>query len=55
MAKYVDAMCAVIAEDLGISNDRVNVKATTTEKMGFIGRKEGVAAQAVILLDSHDQ
>ena len=55
VAKYVDAMCAVIAEDLGTSKDRVNVKATTTEKMGFIGRKEGVAAQAVILLDSHDQ
>ena len=55
VAKYVDAMCTVIAEDLGIPNDRVNVKATTTEKMGFIGRKEGVAAQAVILLDSHDQ
>ena len=50
VAKYVDAMCAVIAEDLGASVDQVNVKATTTEKMGFIGRKEGVAAQAVILL-----
>ncbi len=54
VAKYVDAMCAVIAEDLGTSRDRVNVKATTTEKMGFIGRKEGIAAQAVILLGSHD-
>jgi len=55
VAEYVDAMCAVIAEDLRTSNDRISVKATTTEKMGFIGRKEGLAAQAVILLDSHDQ
>ncbi len=39
-----------IAEDLLLSSDRVNVKATTTESLGFIGRKEGVAVWAVTLL-----
>ncbi|HVO49123.1 MAG TPA: 2-C-methyl-D-erythritol 2,4-cyclodiphosphate synthase [Steroidobacteraceae bacterium] len=39
-----------IAELLGVAADRVNVKATTTEKLGFLGRAEGIAAQAVVLL-----
>ena len=43
-------MTECIAIDLGIAVDRVSVKATTTEKMGFIGREEGLAAQAVVLL-----
>lgn len=44
---YRDAMRARIADILGIEVDRVSVKATTTEKMGFTGREEGLAAQAV--------
>jgi 2-C-methyl-D-erythritol 2,4-cyclodiphosphate synthase len=40
-----------IAADLGIDASRVNVKATTTEKMGFVGRAEGIAAHAVVLLE----
>lgn len=44
---YRDAMVAKVAEILGVSEDRVNVKATTTEKLGFTGRNEGLAAQAV--------
>ncbi|MDQ0160429.1 2-C-methyl-D-erythritol 2,4-cyclodiphosphate synthase [Alkalibacillus salilacus] len=50
MAPYVDEMKSVIASILNAPEDQVNVKATTTEKLGFTGRKEGIAAQAVILL-----
>lgn len=50
LAPYRDAMRAVIAEDLQVNLDQVNIKATTTEQMGFTGRKEGVAALAVVLL-----
>ena len=45
-----DAMCANIAADLGIPRDRVNIKATTAEGLGALGRAEGIAAQAVVLL-----
>lgn len=50
MAPYVDAMRACIAEDLVCGVSQVNVKATTTEKLGFVGRKEGIAVEAVVLL-----
>ncbi len=51
MAPHVAAMRQHIAEDLGIPMDRVSVKATTTEKLGFTGRREGIACQAICLLD----
>lgn len=50
MAPYIQEMQKVIAEDLATDVDNVNVKATTTEKLGFTGRKEGIATEAVVLL-----
>jgi len=54
LAMHIDKMRELMAEDLGLAVSHVNVKATTTEHMGFVGRKEGIAAYAVVLLDEND-
>ncbi|WP_341661968.1 2-C-methyl-D-erythritol 2,4-cyclodiphosphate synthase [Vibrio sp.] len=50
MAPHIEAMCQAIAEDLETDIGNVNVKATTTERLGFTGRKEGIATEAVVVL-----
>jgi 2-C-methyl-D-erythritol 2,4-cyclodiphosphate synthase len=50
LAPYIKDMVLNIASDLGIAPDAVNIKATTTEKLGFAGREEGIASHAVVLL-----
>jgi 2-C-methyl-D-erythritol 2,4-cyclodiphosphate synthase len=49
---YIDEMRSVLAQLMQVTPDHVSIKATTNEKMGFIGREEGVAAYAVVLIQS---
>jgi len=51
MAPHIVAMCTNIADDLLVDIGCINVKATTTEKLGFEGRKEGIAVQAIVLIE----
>jgi 2-C-methyl-D-erythritol 2,4-cyclodiphosphate synthase len=54
MAPYIEEMKTVIARLLEVERSQVNVKATTTEKLGFTGREEGIAAQVVVLLQKSE-
>lgn len=51
LAPYIPKMIAVIADDLGLSVEFVNVKAKTAERLGFVGREEGISADAVVLIE----
>lgn len=53
MQKYIPEMQNKIARALSIETTRINIKATTTEKLGFVGREEGIAASAVCLIKKH--
>lgn len=55
LAGHIDEMRAHIASDLGTDYRNINVKATTTEKLGYIGRQEGIACHAVALITSLEQ
>lgn len=50
MAPHIPAMIAHIAADLGVDANRINIKAKTNEKLGFLGREEGIAAEAIALI-----
>ena len=52
LSPHTDAMRGLIAEDLSVGVKQINIKATTTEKLGFTGRKEGIASHAVVLLEA---
>lgn len=54
LAPFIPQMKSLLAEDLAISEGELNIKATTTEKLGFAGRQEGIAAHAVVLLKKAD-
>jgi len=54
LKEYIPGMEAAIAGVLKVDADAVNIKATTTEKLGFEGREEGISAQAVVLLEKTD-
>ena len=51
MAPHIPSMVNNIAADLGLSHGQVNIKATSTERLGFTGRAEGIAAEAIVLLN----
>lgn len=48
---HIEAMKAVLAECMGIDTEDISIKATTTEKLGFTGREEGISAYAVVLIE----
>ena len=47
---HIPVMQSCLAEVMGVKENQISIKATTTEHLGFVGRKEGIAAQAVVLI-----
>ena len=54
LAPYIDSMRKVIADILNTDVENISIKATTTENMGFVGREEGISAEAICLLERDD-
>ena len=54
LAPYIEPMRQCLSDVMGVSVNQVSVKATTTEHLGFVGREEGIAAQAVVLIDKDE-
>jgi 2-C-methyl-D-erythritol 2,4-cyclodiphosphate synthase len=52
MAPHIDAMKEILARALDCAPATINIKATTTERLGYIGREEGIAAEAVVMLEA---
>jgi 2-C-methyl-D-erythritol 2,4-cyclodiphosphate synthase len=50
LSPYIQSMCDRLSQVMGVSQGQINIKATTTEKLGYIGREEGIAAHAVVLI-----
>ncbi len=55
MAPFIELMRRNLAQDMGLETARINVKATTTERLGFTGRGEGIACHAVVLLEENEE
>jgi 2-C-methyl-D-erythritol 2,4-cyclodiphosphate synthase len=51
LSPYIEQMRQCLGEVMGVSTDQVSVKATTTEHLGFVGREEGIAAYATVLIE----
>lgn len=54
LAPHIPNMRSLIADDLRIEQDQISIKATSTENLGYVGREEGIAAHAVVLLDDNE-
>lgn len=50
LAPYIESICTTISTDLAVAIDQISVKATTTEKLGYVGRSEGICVSAVVLI-----
>jgi 2-C-methyl-D-erythritol 2,4-cyclodiphosphate synthase len=51
LAPHIEAMCTCLAADMGVELEQISIKATTAERLGFVGREEGIVAMAVVLLE----
>jgi 2-C-methyl-D-erythritol 2,4-cyclodiphosphate synthase len=52
IAPYIEEMKKVLSRVMMVDEDRINIKGTTTEKLGFVGREEGIASESIVLLDN---